>query len=67
MDFIFDAGRWPYLLEVNQMPQMTYTDQRVQDWVDGMGTDFLRFIVIPALDGTAPPEDTKWVPVDQLP
>ncbi len=64
MDFIFDAGRWPYLLEVNQAPQMTYADQRVQDWVDGMGRDFFRFVVLPALDRTAPPDDTNWVPVD---
>jgi hypothetical protein len=63
MDFICDAGLWPHLLEVNQVPRMTYHDPAVQEWVDGMGTDFLRHVVIPELEGQAPEGETLWFPV----
>jgi hypothetical protein len=63
MDFICDAAHWPHLLEVNQVPRMTYHDPVVQEWVDSMGTDFLRHVVIPVLEGQPFEGDTMWFPV----
>jgi hypothetical protein len=63
MDFICDANHWPHLLEVNQVPRMTYHDPNVQSWVDGMGTEFLRQVILPVLNGQPLEGDTLWFPV----
>jgi hypothetical protein len=61
VDFILDAKLHPYLLEVNQVPRLTYHDPVVQEWVESMAMDFVKFLVLPVLEGKAP--EGAWCPV----
>ena len=55
-DFICDAARRPFLLEINQCPPLEYQDPAVQAFVEELARDFVVLVVRPVLEGAAPVE-----------